>query len=58
MLEEHGALLPHSITKKTTHLLQGNCVKNNYGKVTGQDVTTTSKSQEAAQKNIKIIAYE
>mgnify|MGYP006878027519 FL=1 len=44
MLEELGAHLPQSITKKTTHLLQGNVVKNQYGRSTGQDVKTTGKS--------------
>lgn len=44
MLEELGAELPKSITKKTTHLLQGNVIKNQYGRPTGQDVNSTSKS--------------
>lgn len=47
--------MPKSITKKTTHLLQGSFIINSFGRRTDQDVKTTTKSQEAAQKGVKII---
>lgn len=53
-----GADAPKSITKKTTHLLQGCYVVNSFGKRTDQDVKTTNKSVEAAQKKVTIIAFE
>ncbi len=58
LLEKLGADLPKGITKKTTHLLQGSHILNNFNKKTDQDVRTTAKSMEAAQKNIKIIPYD
>lgn len=50
--------MPKSITKKTTHLLQGSHIENAFKRRTDQDVKTTAKSLEAAQKNVTIIAYD
>ena len=38
--------------------MQGSHILNTYGKKTDQDPKTTTKSTEAAQKNITIIPYE
>lgn len=44
LIEKLGADTPKSITKKTTHLLQGCYVVNSFGKRMDQDVKTTTKS--------------
>lgn len=53
-----GAETHSSIVKKATHLLQGSYCVNNFGKKTDQDVRTTGKSTEAAQKGVKIISFD
>jgi NAD-dependent DNA ligase len=53
-----GAECPKSITKKCNLLIQGAFVLDHFKRKLSTPVTETSKSREARERNIKIIAHD